>query len=454
MNNCSGGLEGSHPGERQMSDESGNAELRKTITLWKGLALAVSTVIGSGLLGLPGMVLETGNPHAAAGGWVLISIMVVPLIYIFAYLGLRFTSSAGLSRYVQASVGDWGSHAVTAVLCGTFIVGIPVLAWIGGAYAQTMCGLPEGSIVWLGLAILVLSTACNLLGVAVVNWVNTASLVGLFLMIGVIVLSNVPLFDRGLHVFGETLVGKERLSYVDLWRASALLFWAFIGWENLSFDLEEFKDPAKTIPRVYWLSFVVVIALYLAVSITSVGAQGSGFSVKGASGLASLVRRTPLGSLQIVIMILVIAANACAWIMGASRLYYAAGKDRILPSFLGRLTNKGVPLNSLLLSLTIYVAVLWEANSLGLSASHLVLAVSQNFLVLYVFSIFAYWKTEHRRRRWIIAVLCLLSCGFLLSGFNIWIVYPLSLLGIGYWNYRRKKCFASVSKTRSQYGDA
>ena len=36
-------------------------ELKKTISIWKGTALAVCTVIGSGLLGLPGMTLETGN---------------------------------------------------------------------------------------------------------------------------------------------------------------------------------------------------------------------------------------------------------------------------------------------------------------------------------------------------------------------------------------------------------
>src|SRR5512136_1524317 len=114
----------------RMSDPQSPAQLQKTITLWRGLALAVSTVIGSGLLGLPGMALEIGTVHTVAGGWLLISVMLVPLVYIFAYLGLTFTSSAGLSKYAEVSIGAWGAHAVTAVLCGTFVVGIPVLALI------------------------------------------------------------------------------------------------------------------------------------------------------------------------------------------------------------------------------------------------------------------------------------------------------------------------------------
>jgi len=412
-------------------------QLQKTITLWKGLALAVSTVIGSGLLGLPGMALETGNVHTVAGGWLLISVALIPMVYIFAHLGQRFTSSAGLSKYAQVAVGEWGGHAVTAVLCGTFVIGIPVLALIGGAYAQSMCGLSEHAVFWLAIGILTLSTCCNLLGVSVVNWINSASMVALVAMTAVIVLSNIPFFLIGLSTFGETLTGKGDLDYIGLWRTAALLFWAFIGWENLSFSMEEFKNPSRTIPSVYWISFVLVIALYLALSITSIGAEISGVSVRGASGLASLVNRTAIGALQVAIMVVVITANACAWIMGASRLYYASGRDGILPSFLGKLTGKGIPLNSLLLSLAIYSAVILAARQFKLQPANLVLVVSQNFLILYLLSIVAYWKTERRSRRWFIASLGLLSCGFLLSGFSWWIIYPVFLLGIGYCNYRR-----------------
>lgn len=422
-----------------MHDPQKPAQLQKTITLWKGLALAVSTVIGSGLLGLPGMALEIGSAHTVVGGWLLVSLMLIPLVYIFMYLGLTFTSSAGLSKYAQVSIGDWGGHAVTAVLCGTFVVGIPVLALIGGAYAQNMCRLSENAVFGLAIGILALSTGCNLLGVAAVNWVNTASLIALVAMTAVIVLSNAPFFIIGLNTFGETLGGKGHLNHTDLWRTAALLFWAFIGWENLSFSMEEFKNPSKTIPAVYWLSFVIVIALYMALTITSIGAEVSGISVKGASGLASLVNQTPIGMLQVVIMVVVITANACAWVMGASRLYYASGRDGILPSVIGKLTNRGIPLNSLLLSFMIYSAVILAAYYLKLPSTNLVLIVSQNFLVLYLLSIFAYWKTDRRSRRWVVTLLGLLSCGFLLSGFNWWILYPAFLLGVGYCNYRRTK---------------
>lgn len=419
-----------------MSDEQNPVQLHKTITLWKGVALAVSTVIGSGLLGLPGMALDIGSVHTVAGGWLIISVMLMPLVYIFAYLGQTFASSAGLSKYAQVSFGDWGGYAVSAVLCGTFVVGIPVLALIGGAYANNMYGGSEKAVFGLAIGILVLATGCNLLGMDAVNWINTASMIALVVMTTVIVLSNTAFFFVGAHTFAETISGNAYLDYTGLWRTAALLFWAFIGWENLSFSMEEFKNPSRTIPAVYGISFVIVIALYMALTITSIGAEVSGVSVRGASGLASLVGRTVIGSLQTAIMVVVITANACAWIMGASRLYYASGRDGILPSMLGKLTGKGIPLNSLLLSLAMYSAVIVVAYYLELPPANLVLVVSQNFLILYVISIVAYWKTERRNRRWIVTLLGVLSCGFLLSGFSWWVIYPLFLLGVGYGNYR------------------
>jgi amino acid transporter len=78
-------------------------QLQKTITTWERITLAVFMVIGSGLLGLPGMALELVNVHTAAGGWVLIILALLPLACIFSQLGLKFTSSAGTLNFLSFS---------------------------------------------------------------------------------------------------------------------------------------------------------------------------------------------------------------------------------------------------------------------------------------------------------------------------------------------------------------
>jgi len=419
-------------------------ELKKTITVWKGVALAVSMIIGSGLLGLPGLTIDAGNTYSAIGGWLFISIAIIPLIYIFTQLGLKFTSSAGLSKYAEEGVGKWGGYAVTAVLCGTFTIGIPALAYIGGAYTQKLFNFPESTIYLLAIAILAIMTLLNLAGIKLASLVNTTSLVALIGMVLVIVITNNASFTKGLGILADTVSLKVELNYRSIWVSSALLFWAFLGWENMSFGLEEFENPKKNIPQVYWLSYLIVITLYLSLAITSIGANQLGFDVKGASGLTALVEGGRFSIVLMTVMVLVILANANAWVFGASRLIFASGRDGILPSFLGKITNKGIPFNSLITLFIFYTIILFLVQYTKLNISTLILLVSQNFLVLYACSIYAYWKTEENKNKWVITILSTVSCGFLLSGFSWWIIYPFVLITIGYIGYYRAKAKEEV----------
>jgi amino acid transporter len=409
------------------------ATLERLITVPRGIALAVSMVIGSGLLGLPGIALSEGGVHGAALGWVVAVVSVVPLIAIFSRLGLRFASAAGLSRYAEVAAGPWAGSGVSLVMAGSFAIGVPSLGMIGGAYLRDLFGTSHGSTAWFSIGILALVTLANLAGVRLAGVINTASLA----VVAVVAL-KVGYLDSGLHVLRAS-AGGEDVRYFDVWTVAAVLFWAFIGWESLSFSLEEFHEPERSIPIVYWASFGIVALLYLALGFTSIGADAKGVHIAGASGLTALIRETPVGDVLLPLMILVILANANAWVFGASRSIYAAGREGILPRPLGRLSRRRIPAVSLLTMLAVYVAVILVVQYGDLSLTRLILIVSQNLLVLYAFSIFAYWRTEGGGARWLVAALALASWAFLLSGFNYWIAYPAALLALGFLTYRRRR---------------
>jgi amino acid transporter len=395
---------------------TGVTELRKTITVWQGTALAVSMVIGSGLLGLPGIALSEGGVSATAVGWMLTALAAVPLIAIFSTLGLRFTTAAGLSQYAEAAAGRWARYAVAVVMVGSFPVGIPALAIIGGSYAQRLFDAPEWTVGWLAAGILTLVTAANLAGVRVAGYVNSASVVALVLVVAGTALARGADLGHGVGVTAQAATGGGELNYLAVWTVCALLFWAYLGWENLSFGLEEFREPSRTIPRVYWASFALVVVLYLVLGLTTVGAQDRGLDLTGPSGLVTLVDQTPVGLLLVVVMVLVVLANANAWVFGASRLV------------------------SLLALLAAYLAVIAIATAGNVSVTRLILIVSQNLIVLYAFSIVAYWKTASGGpRRAVVTAAAAVSWAFLLSGFSWWIAYALLLLLIGWLRYRRHR---------------
>ena len=69
----------------------------------------------------------------------------------------------------------------------------------------------------------------------------------------------------------------------------------------------------------------------------------------------------------------------------------------------------------------------------------MMMLVNQNFIFLCGFIIIAYWKTEIGWQKWIFSVLSLLSLSFLASGFTWKVIYPLFLIGLGYFRFTVKK---------------
>lgn len=407
-------------------------KLQKNLSVFQGIAMAVSLVIGSGMLGLPGLALEAGGIAATSAGWGVTTIASLPFIFILTRLGLRFRSSAGLARYAQAGVGDWAGSGVVAVLVGTFALGIPALAIIGGAYAQRLFGLESHHQYWLAIVVLALATTVNSRGVRWTAAVNTASLVALLAMVFYLTLSRLDYGLAGVALFADTVSNTGSLEYAKVWSVCAILVWAYLGWENLSFGLEEFRNPSKSIPFVYWGSFGIVVTMYLSLAAVTLGAANSGLDVSGPAGLVALVSNPGLRAAVNAVMVLAILANANAWVFGASRLAYSAACERILPGFLGTLSKHQLPLKSLWTLMIIYLVVIVVVSFGVASLSTLVGLVSQNFLVLYGFIIVAFVRTEAGWFRWPIAAAGAASCVFFLSGFLWWMAYPAVLLAVGY----------------------
>ncbi len=436
-------------------------ELGKTITLWRGLGLAICMLIGTGILALPGLALDAGNVYEAVLGWLLISLVALPLIHICARLGLKFPSTAGLARYAEEAVGPWGGYAVSYLVAGSFLFGLPAVALVGAEYVRQLIPLSELGIAFFAILLIILMTLSNLAGIRAISLINFAALAVLFLLIGLLVLFNLNFFSAGLEIALEALkvslngsagvfagmgtgvgatagAGTGVGASVDpkhLWSIAALLFWAFLGWENLSFSLGEIKDPEKNVPRLYWLSFVLVVSIYLLLAFISAGAKAAGVPLQGAAGLSGLVRFTPGGDLLVWFMVIVVAANACSWNFTASRLIFSGGRTGIFPASLGKLSVRGIPVPALAVLFVSSFALVLAAYVFRISVSDLILLVNQNFVFLYAFIILAYWKTETGWQKWVFSALSLASLAFLVSGFTWEIVYPIFLIGLGYYRW-------------------
>jgi len=414
-------------------------ELGKTITLRRGLGLAICMLIGTGILALPGLALDAGSVHEAVLGWFLISLVAIPLIQICARLGLKFPSTSGLAGYAEEAVGPWGGYAVSYLVGGSFFFGLPAVALIGSEYMGQLFTLSEAGISLFAVLLVTLMLLSNLAGMRAISLINYMALAVLFLLIGLLIGFNLDFFGSGVGIAREALNGNGNVDLSNVWKVTALLFWAFLGWENLSFSLGEIKDPEKNVPLLYWLSFALVTSIYILLALISSGASAAGVPLRGAAGLSGLVLFTPGGDLLVWLMVIVVAANACSWNFTASRLLYSGGRTGIFPAVFGKLSKRDIPVSSLVGLYVLSIILIIGSYFFKIPVSAMILLVNQNFVFLYAFIIVAYWKTETGWRKWVFSALSLVSVSFLVSSFTWDVVFPIFLVGFGYYRFLGKK---------------
>jgi amino acid transporter len=364
--------------------------MERRIGVRGGLALAVGNVIGTGLFGLSGAVISSVGAANAIVAWPITIVMMAPMIYIFQRLAVAYGESGGLSAYAEAAVGPIGRTITVFVLLGTFPIGMMVASWIGGEYLATLFWSHPSTqqAILIGGVMLIVAGLLNRLGT---KWSTGFNIISMWLIIGFIlsvIVLNTSLLRDGLAAIPNQI---NDVSFPGVVAGIVLMIWAFLGWENMSFAVAEFKDPRRTVPIVFWVSFIVISLGYLLLAATVNGASIAGEAMARTDGLMLLlpVEARPF---VIVVVAFLIIANLNAWLMGFGRLLYSAGKTGIAPSVVGRLNRHGAPENALWVAFGLFGIAFAVAAFTGLPISLFITLVSQNFIVLYAISILAYLK--------------------------------------------------------------
>jgi len=416
--------------------ESG-ARLGRRITLVPGVAIAITMVVGSGVFGLPGLALAATDPVTALLGWALVIVLMPPLIHVFAYLGRRHPTSSGIARFAAMGLGDWSQPGFTMIACGALAVGMPAFFLVGGAYMAELAALdPDRWRFAFAIGLACASTALNLRGVENLGGVNKAAVVVvLALTLGLVVFRLPHLAEESGRLAAGLVAARP--SVAELWLAATIVFWAFFGWENMTFGLEEVREPGRTIPAIFWISFAVVAAVYFLFAwIVSASALG-GAAVAGLSGVAALLGEGALRVVLLAVLVFVLFTNANAWVFGASRAFYAAARGGLLPRAMARLDRRGVPAGSLIGCLAFYCAVIAGTEAAGIPETYAFLLTTQGFILLFGAAVVAYLRTDRRLGAWAIGLAALGGWAFLVSGFTWLMVYPAALFAWGVVAARR-----------------
>ena len=125
--------------------------------------------------------------------------------------------------------------------------------------------------------------------------------------------------------------------------AAALVFFAYIGFDNMSNISEETREPEKTIPRGLMIAVGITTVLYILVGIATVSLAFLEGLASSDAPLAYAVS-APLGPVAYdvltVIALLTTFNTVLVLLIVSSRIIYGMARERALPSFLGRISKR------------------------------------------------------------------------------------------------------------------
>jgi basic amino acid/polyamine antiporter, APA family len=310
------------------------------------LLFVVGDILGTGVYALTGEV--AGEVGGAAWAPFLVAFFVA-LMTAFSYIELvtKYPQAAGAALYTHKA---FGLHFLTFLVTFTVMCsGITSASTASKAFADNLVaglglGWGETGVTLLALGFITLVAAVNLRGVGesvkanvVLTLVELSGLV-IIILIGFLVIVRGE-GDLGAVVTFET--SGDRNVFVAVTAATALAFFAMVGFEDSVNMAEETKDPSRIFPRVMLTGLTITGVIYVLVSIAAVAIVPVGeledasvppllrVAEAGAPGL-------PVADFYPFITMVAVANSALINMLMASRLLYGMANAGVLPRALGR----------------------------------------------------------------------------------------------------------------------
>ncbi|HZG17230.1 MAG TPA: amino acid permease [Candidatus Bathyarchaeia archaeon] len=310
-------------------------KLQAVLSLPQIIALYIGSVIGSGILLIPGLTAELAGP-ASMIAWLMMSILVIPMAITMGLLAARYPSSGGVSHFVRLAFGSHYGNMVGWFFLLSVPIGGPVLAVTGAKYVALLMQWSDLQLYVVAALILVIPLVMNIFGLQLAGKVQTV-IISLILSILLLAIgTSIP------HYSSSNFTPFLPNGWLSVAQAAVLMFWCFIGWEAVTHLSAEFIDPQKNAIRSVLWSAGIVALLYFTVALMTIATRSYGGELSAAS-LSVMVQRTlgPVGGWIVAVAALFICFAAHnAYSSAASRIAFALSQEGAAPKWFGILHRK------------------------------------------------------------------------------------------------------------------
>ncbi|MFB5622962.1 MAG: APC family permease, partial [Nitrosarchaeum sp.] len=313
----------------------------KMIELKRHMGLFHLTMYGVGIIIGAGIYVLIGEATAFAGNSVWISFLFGMIAAVFAGLSYSeltalfpkaaaeytFVKNAFKNNFLAFIIG-WLTAITSMITAATVSLGF------GGYFVQFIdIPITISAILLIGILSVV-----NFIGIKESAWANS-------------IFAIVTVAGLALIIFlGMTFEVTESIDYFEtpngmtgIILAFILIFFAFIGFEDMANIAEEVKRPKKTLPRAIILSIVISGAIYILVSLSVVRVINWEELGQSAAPLAAVAERSLGIQGNIILSAIALFATASTvliTLVAGSRMLYGMANHKSIPLFLGKIHSK------------------------------------------------------------------------------------------------------------------
>lgn len=259
----------------EVKDRSG-AEMKKTLNWWDLMWFGIGAVIGAGIFVLTGLEAREHAGPAVVLSYVISGTSAMLSVFCYTEFAVEIPVAGGSFAYLRVELGDFMAFIAAGNILLEYVIGGAAVARSWTSYFATLCNkqpedfriiahsLTEDYNQLDPIAVGVIAVICVL---AVLSTKGSSRFNVVASVIHVVVI---------LFIIIAGLFKADTKNYSDfaphgargIFTASAVLFFAYVGFDAVSTMAEETKNPGRDIPIGLVGSMLITTIAYCLLSIT------------------------------------------------------------------------------------------------------------------------------------------------------------------------------------------
>lgn len=318
-----------------MTPDHASATLRRTLSLWQVTLSGIGVILGAGVYALIGPAAgQAGN--ALWLSFLLAGVTAGLTAYAYARLGRLVPKTSPEFQYTALAFGPTVGWVAGSLMLAADLLAAAAVAIGFGGYLEHMAGTPL-----VGNALALVAVLGTVLYFGVGQSVAIAIVLTVLEAVGLVfvIIIGLPSWSGADYLTMPNGVG-------GVVGAAALIFFAYLGFDELGNFAEEMHRPERDLPRALFLALTATTVIYVLVALSATAVVDSTQLGASPAPLALVARRVLGDQADTAVSALALAATAntsLLLLVSAARSIYGMAAAGVLPERLARVNRRAVP---------------------------------------------------------------------------------------------------------------